>query len=141
MIKKVLKKSMGIFMVIATLVGTCVTIIRGEADFSDYYFDFDGAGGDIYSYTNPRTKDDYSSSYVCYTVGDVPIVMTVVGYGEHGRDEDIQKQEINFYPGMNSYILNWVRESGYSKAVLRGEATIDSIYYGHGMWMPDSDQY
>jgi hypothetical protein len=141
MIGRTIKKSMGVIMLLVTLFGAGVITTKAEADFSDYYFDFDGAGGDIYSYTRPRRKDDYSSAYVCYTTGNVPIVMTVVAYDVCGVDEDIRKQEIMFYPGMNSYILNWVRENGYNRAVLRGEATTDSMYSGHGIWMPDSDQY
>ena len=67
-------------------------------------------------------------------------VMTIVGYGQYGIDETIRKQEVKLFPGENSYIYNWVRESGYSKAVLRGESVTDAMYEGHGMWMPDSDQ-
>lgn len=141
MIGKIVKKLLGMSMVIATAAGMCATITQAEADFSDYHFNFYGEYGDDYSYTRERNKDDYSSSYVCYTVGDIPIIMTVVGYGQYGIDETIRKQEVKLFPGENSYIYNWVRESGYYKAVLRGESVTDAMYEGHGMWMPDSDQW
>lgn len=142
MIKRTVRRSMGFILILATLLGMGVVTTKAEADFSSYHFDFNGAEGNIYSYTKSRDKDTYSSAYVCYTSGDIPIYMTVVAaYGEYGIDESIKKQEILFYPGMNGYILNWVRENGYTKAVLRGEAASDSMYSGHGMWMPDSDQY
>lgn len=117
-----------------------VKVTHAEVEANAFSFSFCGESGDIYSYSTPQWKDDYSSSWINYMNGVYPIQMSIVAY-DNGIIENIQVQKKLYYPGQIDTIYNWVRESGYYKAVLKGEAAIDPCYSGRGVWSPDSDEW
>lgn len=47
-------------------------------------------------------------------------------------------QEKIYSPGQRETIYNWVRESGYERAAVKGESTVDSLNYADGIWIPDT---
>lgn len=135
--KDVLKKLSGFAMIGLTALFVSITPVKADIDLSNFKFSFDGVSGDIYSYSAPEWKDNDSSAFINYTHGNQPITMSIVGYSSH-IVENIRVQEKTYNPGDYSEIYNWVYENGLPKAVLKGEAAVDSIYEGSGLWSPDT---
>lgn len=135
--KNKIKKA--ITSIVSAITLSSIMLVPAFADWStsNFSFSFDGSSGDIYSYSAPQSKDNTSSSYVYYETGNASIEMCIVGY-DGGFVENITLPKKLFRPGQSGTITNWVYENGLDSACLRGEATIDSIYYGSGNWSADT---
>ena len=85
------------------------------------------------------SKDNTSASIVHYQYGEGRVRMAIVGYDDNeGIIEDIDMEQVTFYPGDRMEVNNWILENGLGQACLRGEAMDDNTIYADGWWSPDS---
>lgn len=137
MVKKFVKRIAGILLVGTTALGLGLTSAKAEVAADPFDFVFDVVSGDIYAYSRPQWKDNDSSAHIYYAKGNYPVAMCVIAY-DGGYVEDIPMQYKIYYLGQSEDIYNWVKESGYHKAALKGEATVDHYYWASGCWFPDT---
>lgn len=102
---------------------------------NNFHFYFNG---DQFDYSSPVSKDNTSASIVHYQYGEGRVRMAIVGYDDNeGIIEDIDMEQVTFYPGDRMEVNNWILENGLGQACLRGEAMDDNTIYADGWWSPD----
>jgi len=137
-----IKKAISVAMMSA-LLGSfgLVTAKAGNVTLSPFKFELTYYWGEVYDYTELRTKMDDSSVYMEYRDGRFTFTASVVaGYSENSYvpDDDIRRVEIHAEQGCSYYLINYVKESGYDYAAIRGETDDDILYEAIGVWSPDS---
>lgn len=88
-----------------------------------------------YGYSSPQDKDNDSYGLVFYdTRGRLGYEAAMIG-GDYETDFSI----LSYYlePGDTAYMTNYVYESGYRSARLRGQSCYDMVYQVMGAWTAD----
>lgn len=104
---------------------------------SDTKFSF--SGPDVNS-TGGRAKQDASSSYLhCnYMPSGYEACATVVASTSRG-EKYVGSPVRGFKNGTTLYLINYVKEKGYSAAAINSNQTLGSKNYtSRGVWSPDS---
>lgn len=87
--------------------------------------------GDPYAYTSPLEKDNASYGIVYYENGRLGFEAAMIG---GGYETDFRLFSYYLEPGQSTWLTNYVYESGYSSAILRGESCYDTVYSVGGTW-------
>lgn len=87
--------------------------------------------GDPYAYTPSQRKDNDSYGIVYYKSGPLGFEAAMIG-GDY--ETDFRLFSYYLEPGQSTWLTNYVYESGYRNARLRGESCYDVIYSVYGSW-------
>jgi hypothetical protein len=106
---------------------------------SDFNFTFDGT----LQNTSTRPKDDYTSSWMqvqSITSGKQYIASAQARSSwSSGSNVDVGSPAYTFGSGTTRYMVNYIKESGYSLAGIRAaQYYSDPTFYASGVWSPDS---
>lgn len=137
--KKMIKVVLTLIMALCIILGVNMGVTYAAMEPGSFEFSFWGERGDTISYSTWQWKDNDSSCEIeYYDSGAYDVIMSIIAHDGDDYVEDIQVQEKIYSPGQRETIYNWVRESGYERAAVKGESTVDSLYYADGIWIPDT---
>lgn len=92
-------------------------------------------------HTQPRPKLDYSSSYMSCTASSGLTYTAWVSAATSNSDvfvANVGSPTYKFYAGYTTYMINYVRENGYSHAAIEARPDSAGSYTAEGLWSPDS---
>lgn len=104
--------------------------------------DFTFTRNPVVQKTLGRQKTDYTSSYIkCrYMTPGWSACVSVFASGKGGKCESVGSPIYGYKSGTEKYLANYVKEEGYSAAMLSSNPTTVSSgsYKATGSWSPDS---
>lgn len=140
---KGLKRIFSVFMMLMFVCALFMIDAQAKGNVQDTGFEFSFSDYTPYTgwLTSPREKKDYTSSYMkCTEVSKTNYSYTawVVAADNSELGIDVGSKKYVFLAGSERWMVNYVKEKGYSKARIEGIPNQNGSYRVKGKWSPDS---
>lgn len=129
--RNIFKKVATVVAAMSLTVGMGVTCAWATYVPEDFKMTLYFEDGDPYAYSPSQDKDNDSYGIIYYESGSLGFEAAMIG-GNY--ETDFQLFSYYLEPGDSKWLTNYVYESGYRSARLRGESCYDTIYSVSGSW-------